>query len=33
MTSSKPTKPFIHHKPALVWIKKLEVTKLALIKK
>ena len=33
MTSSKPTKPFIHHKPALAWINKLESTKTALIKK
>lgn len=33
MTSSKPVKPFIHHKPALAWIQKLESTKSALIKK
>jgi len=33
MTSSKPTKHFIYHKPALAWIKKLEASKSALIKK
>lgn len=32
MTSSKPARPFIHHKPALNWIQKLEASKSAFIK-
>lgn len=33
MESTKPSQPFIHHKPALAWFQKLESTKFALIEK